>query len=94
MDSGETPGYQLVPVWLAPRASWLQKTVWVSPRATSDDLKWHLRHTMGCNVSTYRVHSGWRGTPYDRKTPVTRSPPGAATDDHPTVLLFVPSFGP
>jgi hypothetical protein len=91
---GPAPGYTAVSVWYAPIISWRQKIVYVSPHASSDHLKWFMADLVGNNVTTFRVHSGWRGTPYDRMTPVTQPPPGAHADEQPTVLLLVPSFGP
>jgi hypothetical protein len=88
-------GYIPLTVRFAPVHTWKQRTVYVNENCNSDDLKWALRSQFGCDVSTLRVHEGFRGTPYDRRTPLTQGPPDqqwTAPNDMP--FLVIPSFGP
>jgi hypothetical protein len=95
VGSREREGWVPIVVRFAPEASWRQRTLWVDPTCSSDDLKWWMRSRgLGGNCSCWRVHSGWRGTPYDRFTPVSQPPPNAAPDEQSTVLVIAPSFGP
>jgi hypothetical protein len=69
--------------------------LYVDEDANSDELKWVMANRMGQNVSTFRVHSGWRGTPYDRKTPVIQAPPRPPPEEKTAPMcVLVPSFGP
>ncbi len=91
----EEPGMRAVCVRYAKPDAWVQRVVYISADCNSDDLKWALRnHTQG-TVSTWRVHDGWRGKPYDRFRPIVQGPnyctPG---EELRAPLVIAPSFGP
>jgi len=85
---------EAIVVAFAPRPVWRQKTLWVTRECNSDDLKYAMRSWLQADVSSLRVHSAWRGTPYDRTTPVLSAPPAAAPDERPTFLVIARSCGP
>ena len=92
---GPEPGLQPVCVRYAPASTWCQKTLWASPNCNSDHLKWHLASWLGANVSTWRVHEGWSGMPFDRFTPVLDAAPGADPSvKNKAPLVIAQSFGP
>jgi hypothetical protein len=95
VSTEEKPGFIPLTVRFAPGQAWKQRTVYINNKCNSDDLKWALRSQFGCNVSTLRVHEGFRGMPYDRYRPLTQGPPGQVWLGHNDItFLVVPSFGP
>ena len=94
VSSYPQPGMEAIVVAFAPGPAWRQRTLWVTRECKSDDLKYALRNWLEADVSSLRVHSAWRGTPYDRTTPVLSPPPDAAPDERPTFLVIARSCGP
>lgn len=91
----EEPGLVGVTVRYAHILAWSQRTVYISPECNSDQLKWGLRNHLGGSVSTWRVHDGFRGHPYDRFRPIVSGPEnGKPEEAMKGPVVIAQSFGP
>jgi hypothetical protein len=89
-------GYRAVCLRYSKIENWRSTTLWLHPDAHSDDVKWQVQKWVGSNVSEFRLHSGYSGTPYDRKTPLSVLPHQNTPVEElpPQVIVAAPSFGP
>ena len=84
-------GFKKATVRFAPAAAWTQRSVWVHPTTSSDDLKWWLAPWTGAHCSTVRLVGGSTGIPWGRCDYVAENPPQSTAQEK-EIVIVTPSF--